>query len=105
MPNVVALGTGTAGFGAAHRLREEGGTPIVDERNSDDGGRTMPFRHEPGFVVDVGPHVSFTKDERIRELFADSVDQLYEAIQINLNNHRQGYSPRHRAQLHLKVIA
>ncbi|CAM5768797.1 protoporphyrinogen/coproporphyrinogen oxidase [Bosea minatitlanensis] len=101
MPNAIVLGTGMAGFGAAHRLREEGITPIMYDKNAYYGGHTMSFRHEPGFVFDIGPHISFTKDERIQGLFADSVDQLYETIQISLNNYWRGYWPQHPVQLHL----
>lgn len=101
MSNVVVLGTGMAGFGAAHRLREEGITPVMYDKNSYYGGHTMSFRHEPGFTFDIGPHISFTKDERIQELFADSVDQLYETIQISLNNYWRGHWPQHPVQLHL----
>lgn len=90
-----------AGFGAAHRLRAEGITPVMYDKNTYHGGHTMSFRHEPGFVFDVGPHISFTKDERIQNLFAESVDQLYETIQINLNNYWRGYWPQHPVQLHL----
>jgi protoporphyrinogen oxidase len=49
----------------------------------------------------VGPHISFTKDSRIQDLFAESVDQKYETIQINLNNYWRGYWPLHPVQLHL----
>lgn len=101
MPNAVVLGTGMAGFGAAHRLRAEGITPVMYDKNPHYGGHTMSFRHEPGFVFDIGPHISFTKDERIQDLFAESVDQLYETIQINLNNYWRGYWPQHPVQLHL----
>ena len=72
MPNVVVLGTGTAGCGAAHRLQEEGVTPVMYEENSYYGGHRMSFRHEPGFAFDIGPHISFTKDERIQELLAEA---------------------------------
>ena len=101
MQNVVVLGTGMAGFGAARRLQEEGVKPIMYDKNSYYGGHTMSFRHEAGFIFDIGPHISFTKDERIQNLFADSVDQFYETIQINLNNYWRGYWPQHPVQLHL----
>ena len=101
MQNVVVLGTGMAGFGAARRLQEEGVKPIMYDKNSYYGGHTMSFRHEAGFIFDIGPHISFTKDERIQHLFADSVDQFYETIQINLNNYWRGYWPQHPVQLHL----
>ncbi len=90
-----------AGFGAAYRLHAEGLTPTMYDKNPYHGGHTASFRHDGGFLFDVGPHISFTKDARIQELFADSVDQQYETVQINLNNYWRGYWPRHPVQLHL----
>jgi protoporphyrinogen oxidase len=100
-PNIVVLGTGMAGFGAAYRLSAEGIPPIMYDKNAYHGGHTASFRFESGFLFDVGPHISFTKDPRIQDLFAESVDQQYETIQINLNNYWGGYWPLHPVQLHL----
>src|SRR5215831_5561786 len=100
-PNIVVLGSGMAGFGAAYRLHAQGITPVMYDKNSYYGGHTASFRYETGFLFDVGPHISFTKDTRIQELFADSVDQEYETIQINLNNYWRGHWPLHPVQLHL----
>lgn len=100
-PSIVVLGTGMAGFGAAHRLHAEGVAPVMYDKNAYYGGHTASFRYESGFLFDVGPHISFTKDPRIQNLFADSVDQQYETIQINLNNYWRGYWPLHPVQLHL----
>jgi protoporphyrinogen oxidase len=101
MPNIVVLGTGMAGFGAAHRLSAEGVTPMMYDKNAYYGGHTTSFRYETGFLFDVGPHISFTKDSRIQSLFAESVDQQYETVQINLNNYWRGLWPLHPVQLHL----
>jgi len=100
-PNIVLLGTGMAGFGAAYRLHAERITPVMYDKNSYHGGHTASFRSGTGFLFDVGPHISFTKDPRIQEIFADSVDQQYETIQINLNNYWRGYWPLHPVQVHL----
>jgi protoporphyrinogen oxidase len=100
-PNIVVLGSGMAGFGAAHRLHGEGITPVMYDKNSYYGGHTASFRYESGFLFDVGPHISFTKDPRIQELFADSVEQRFETIQINLNNYWRGHWPLHPVQLHM----
>ena len=100
-PNIVVLGTGMAGFGAAYRLHAQGIAPVMYDKNSYYGGHTASFRYETGFLFDVGPHISFTKDTRIQELFADSVDQHYETVQISLNNYWRGYWPTHPVQLHL----
>ena len=101
MPNIVVLGTGMAGFGAAHRLCAEGITPVMYDKNSYHGGHTASFRSDTGFLFDMGPHISFTKDTRIQDLFAENVDHQYETVQINLNNYWRGYWPQHPVQLHL----
>jgi protoporphyrinogen oxidase len=90
-----------AGFGAAYRLHAEGVTPVMYDKNGYHGGHTASVRYDSGFLFDVGPHISFTKDPRIQDLFADSVDQHYETVQINLNNYWRGYWPKHPVQLHL----
>jgi protoporphyrinogen oxidase len=90
-----------AGFGAAYRLHAEGATPVMYDKNCYHGGHTASFRYDSGFLFDMGPHISFTKDPRIQQLFADSVDQQYETVQINLNNYWRGYWPTHPVQLHL----
>lgn len=101
MPNIVVLGSGMAGFGAAYRLHAEGVTPVMYDKNHYYGGHTASFRNENGFLFDVGPHISFTKDTRIQTLFADSVDQQYETLPIRLNNYWRGHWPKHPVQLHL----
>lgn len=100
-PNIVVLGTGMAGFGAAHRLHREGIAPLMYDKNAYYGGHTASFRYESGFLFDVGPHISFTKDTRIQELFAESVGGRYEIIPISLNNYWEGYWPPHPVQLHM----
>ena len=95
MPNVVVLGSGMAGFGATYRLHAEGIMPVMYDKN---GYLWRPHRVVPqrqlAFLFDVGPHISFTKDSRIQELFADSVDQQYETLPISLNNYWNGYWPQ-----------
>ena len=101
MSNIVVLGSGMAGFGAAHRLHAEGVTPVMYDKNAYHGGHTASFRDDSGFLFDLGPHISFTKDSRIQELFAESVGGKYEAVQVNLNNYWRGCWPQHPVQLHL----
>jgi protoporphyrinogen oxidase len=99
--NVVVLGTGMGGFGAAHRLHAEGVSPVMYDKNGHHGGHTASFKYDSGFLFDLGPHISFTKDTRIQELFADSVDQQFETKPLKLNNYWRGYWPLHPVQLHL----
>jgi len=100
MSNIVVLGTGMAGMGAAYRLHGEGIKPVVYDKNPYHGGHTASFV-DNGFLFDLGPHISFTKDERIQGLLADAVDQKYESVQVNLTNYWQGFWPTHPVQLHL----
>ncbi len=101
MPNIVVIGSGMAAFGVAYRLHQEGIAPVMYDKNVYYGGHTMSFRYENGFLFDVGPHISFTKDTRIQELLAESVGGRFETLQINLNNYWRGYWPTHPVQLHL----
>jgi protoporphyrinogen oxidase len=100
-PQIVILGTGMAGFGAAYRLHAEGVTPVLYDKNPYHGGHTASFRYDTGFLFDIGPHISYTKDPRIQQLFAESVDQQYETLPIYLNNSWRGCWPQHPVQLHL----
>jgi len=104
VPNIVVLGSGMAGFGASYRLRAEGIRPVLYEQSPYYGGHTASFRDDQGFLFDLGPHISFTKDERIQNLLAEHVDQKYESVQINLSNYWKGIRITHPAQLHLNVL-
>jgi len=101
MKNVAVLGSGMAAWGAAYQLQCEGVRAAMYDQNPYYGGHTASFRHDTGFIFDIGPHISFTKDERIQQLFAESVDGQFETVQINLNNYWRGYWPTHPVQLHL----
>src|SRR5271166_6442817 len=93
-----------AGCGAAYRLHSEGVRPVMYDKNAYHGGHTSSFRYESGFLFDVGPHISYTKDPRIQQLFAESVDQQYETLQVYLNNYWRGSWPQHPVQLHLQGL-
>src|SRR5450631_2419551 len=101
MPNIVVLGSGMAGLGAAYKLHGEGITPTLYDKNGYYGGHTTTIRYDNNFIFDLGPHISFTKDTRIQDLLAENVDQQYETVQINLNNYWRGHWPRHPVQLNL----
>jgi protoporphyrinogen oxidase len=102
--NIVVLGTGMAGFGAASFLQSKGLRPVVYDKNDFYGGHTASFTDKAGFLFDFGPHISFTKDERIQSLFAKYVDQKYVALQVKLDNYWQGLRLTHPVQLHLNGL-
>ena len=101
MDKIAILGAGMAGFGAAYRLYEEGMKGIVYEKKRYYGGHSTSFKYNNGFIFDVGPHVSFTKDKRIQELFAESVNKDYQIIKTNVNNYWHGHWIKHPAQCNL----
>lgn len=95
---IAILGTGMAGLGAGHRLKDEPVELCFFDKNSNYGGVTTSMQLPSGFTFDYGPHVSFTKDERIQKLFADNVDGQFETIQYYLNNYWQGHWVTHPVQ-------
>ena len=93
---IAVIGSGLGGFGASHRLRAEGIETVLYEKNSYHGGHTASYDMD-GFIFDEGPHVSFTRDERIRRIFSDSVKGRYENVDARVNNYWQGFWIRHPA--------
>ena len=101
MRPVAIIGAGMAGLGAAHRLRAEGMRATVYEKKPYYGGHTATFVFDGRFVFDDGPHISFTKLERLQRLLADNVNGEYETIQAKVNNYWKGYWIKHPAQCNL----
>jgi protoporphyrinogen oxidase len=98
---ICVLGTGMAGFGAAYGLRAAGREGILFDKKSHYGGHTASFVYQGKYTFDEGPHVSFTKDDRVREILADAIDQKYEVLNTKVNNHWKGYWIKHPAQVNL----
>jgi protoporphyrinogen oxidase len=101
MGRIAVLGTGMAGYGAWHRLRDEPCEVVFFDRNGYPGGHTNSYIEGPGFVFDEGPHVSFTKDERVQGILAEAVAGEYEEVQYELDNYWNGYRAPHPVQCNL----
>ncbi len=101
MPRIAILGAGMAGLGAAHRCRELGLEAVIYERGGRPGGHTRSYAGPGGFVFDDGPHISFTRDERIQRLFAEAVGGEYQVLQASVNNYWSGHWIKHPAQCNL----
>ena len=101
MRDVIVLGSGMAGLGASYRLRQERVPHTVFDMNPHPGGHTFSHVDPQGFVFDEGPHISFTKDTRIQQLFAENLKGEYEAFSARVNNYWQGYWIKHPAQCNL----
>lgn len=93
-PGIAILGSGMGGLGAAHYLRATNRVATVYEKKPYPGGHTMSHRRD-GYVFDEGPHVSFTKNERLRELFARAVGDDFLRIDAYIDNYWQGHWLRH----------
>lgn len=104
MKNIIILGAGMAGFGAAHQLRENSFESIIFEKLSYYGGMTSSFTKD-GFTFDSGPHISFTKDKKIQDLFADSVKNEFFTLQeVQVNNYWKNHWIKHPAQVNLNNL-
>jgi len=90
-----------AGYGAAHRLREAGVQAVMFDKRGHYGGHTASFVFNGQYTFDEGPHVSFTKHERLQKLFADNVDNKYETLHTKVNNYWKGHWIKHPAQVNL----
>ena len=101
MDNICILGSGMAGAGAAQRFYEAGTKTKTFEKNSHAGGHTASWRFDTGFVFDEGPHISFTKNERVQKILAENVEDKFEIIQAQVNNYFQGHWIKHPAQCNL----
>ncbi len=101
MSHFCVVGTGMAGWGAAHRLQQAGVRPVLFDKRGHYGGHTASYSYEGGFTFDEGPHVSFTRVERLQNLFADSIDNQYETLHTKVNNYWKGHWIKHPAQVNL----
>ena len=101
MNKIAVLGTGMSAFGAVHRLAGEPVEVTMYDKASFFGGQTVSYRSPSGFTFDKGPHVSFTKDERIQALLADAVEGKFETVQYQLENHWKGHRLPHPVQTNM----
>ena len=57
-----------------------------------------------GFTWDDGPHISFTANEYVRNLFAELIDGEHEECPIKPSNYYRGHWIEHPAQTHLYQV-
>jgi protoporphyrinogen oxidase len=90
-----------AALGAATHIADAGRPVVLYDANPYAGGHTATHDVGGGFLFDDGPHVSFTKDERIRDLLADNVQGAYEEVKARINNYWHGHWIPHPVQMNL----
>lgn len=90
-----------AGCGAAHRAAELKVPTVMYDMKNHYGGHTASFSFDNGFTIDEGPHVSFTKNNRVKELLAECVAGDFTEHKTKVNNHWKGHWIKHPAQINL----
>jgi protoporphyrinogen oxidase len=101
MKRITIIGSGMAGMGAAHRCFEAKVPAVLYEKRDHYGGHTSSHTFPEGFTLDEGPHISFTKHDRIKQLLAESVGGEYREYAAYVNNYWEGHWVRHPAQVNL----
>jgi protoporphyrinogen oxidase len=95
------LGAGLAGISASYHLGHS--NCEVYEKNNFIGGH-IHTEIINGFTWDEGPHVSFTKDEYVKNLFADNVEQEFLEYPVTTANYFRGVWIPHPAQSNMFAI-
>ncbi len=101
MTTVSILGSGMAGCGAVHRASELGLQTTMYDMKPHYGGHTASFTFENAWTIDEGPHVSFSKMDRIKELLADGIEWEFTEQKTKVNNYWKGHWIKHPAQINL----
>ena len=101
MSKVVVIGAGLAGISASFHIGHEKCQLI--EKNGYPGGHIYTETVD-GFTWDEGPHISFTKNEYVKELFAANVDEEFLEYPVATGNYFQGHWIPHPAQSNLFAV-
>jgi len=101
MEKVVVLGAGMAGYGAADKLNQAGVDFDIFEKYGHYGGHCASFTFDDKWTFDDGPHISFTKHDHIRDLFAKNIENDYFEFKAEADNYWKGRWIKHPAQVNL----
>lgn len=95
------LGAGLSGLSASYHLGHQN-CRILEKRRHAFGHVASEYRN--GFTWDEGPHVSFTKSEYVRALFAESVQGEFLEYPVRTANYYQSHWIDHPAQSNLYQV-
>ena len=101
METVTVLGGGISGLAVGYYLGRD--KCVIYEADSHYGGHVYS-EEQDGCVWDDGPHVSYTKNEYIQQLFCDLVGGQFEEVQAEVVNYFKGHWIDHPAQSNLYQI-
>lgn len=97
----IILGAGLSGLSASFHIGHE--KCLIFEKDNFVFGHIQSV-FDGGFTWDQGPHVSFTKSEYVRELFAESVGGEFEDYPVKTRNYYKGHWIDHPAQSNLHQV-
>lgn len=98
---ITILGAGLAGLSCSYYLGHD--NCIVFERNAHAGGHIHSHKRN-GVIWDEGPHISFTRNPYVRELFEQSVQGYVREIPVRVGNYYHGHWIPHPAQSNLCAV-
>ena len=101
METVTVLGGGISGLATSYFVGHD--KCVIYEADSHYGGHVYS-EEQGGCIWDDGPHVSYTKNEFIQELFSKLVGGQFEEVQAEIVNYYQGHWIDHPAQSNLYQI-
>jgi protoporphyrinogen oxidase len=100
--NIAILGAGLAGLSTSYHLGHPDEAVILEAK--DHYGGHVYSEERDGFTWDDGPHISFTMNQYVKDLFSECVDGEYEELKIRAVNYFQGNWIDHPAQTSLYQV-
>ncbi len=101
MSHLTILGAGLSGLGVSYHAGHQRCT--IYEARAYCGGHVHSVERD-GFTWDEGPHVLFTGNEYVRNLFAESVDGDFVEFEASAANYFRGHWIDHPAQSNLYQV-
>ncbi len=105
MSNVILLGAGMAGYGAARKLKKANVKTDLFEKESYYGGHCASFIFDNKWIFDDGPHISFSKNQGVRDIFAANINNDYCEFETKVDNYWKGKWIKHPAQVNLYSLS
>ena len=101
MGEIVVLGAGMAGYGAAKKFKDANVKAHIFEKQNHYGGHCSSYVFNEKWIFDDGPHISFTKNEKVKEIFATNIEHDFHEFKAKVNNYWKGKWITHPAQVNL----
>lgn len=98
---ITILGAGLSGISASYHLGHE--NCILFEKSHFKGGHIHSYNFH-GFTWDEGPHVSFTRNDYVRDLFYENVKGNFLEYAVETSNYFQSHWIPHPAQSNLYKV-